>query len=174
MSSFPQQQGIGFGQGVVVFVQFFRFEDQVPDLAADQGFRLTCQPHQVFLVDVVPHEHQVDDRRVDATGKIPGHVYLLHIAQLGHHPVDNLVETDVLQQDVMDIAEQGMLRVGTENLLVALHLGGKQARLFKLVQLKPYGVGAFAKLTLQVSQIGPGVRVQEELQEELDTGLAGN
>ena len=73
----------------------------------------------------------------------------------------------VFKQDVMDIGEQRMAGVGAENLLVTVHLRLQQSRLLELIQFQPDGIGAFAEFRLQVTQMRPGIGIQEELQQQL-------
>ena len=124
-SALPYEQHIPLRQTLSVTFKLFRTEDHIPDPAADELFSLINQFYQVLLVNIFPYKYQVDNRIVNAAGKVTGHIGPIYVPQLGHHPFDDLVEANGLQQDVVNVAEQRVPGIGAENLLIALHLGSQ-------------------------------------------------
>jgi hypothetical protein len=59
-----------------------------------------------------------------------------------------------------------MLRIGLEDLLVALEAGREHTSLFEAVELYPDGISGFAELRLETPQIRGSAAVEEELQQE--------
>ena len=139
--------------------------DHIPYPALDEAFGFVDKLHQVVLVDVFAHEDQVDHRVVEATCKGTGDEHFIEVAQLVDD-LEDLIKSYVLEENIMDIPEEGMLCVGPEQLLVAVELRVEQSCLLELVQFQAYGVTGLAKLAFQVTQVAAGVAVQEELQQQ--------
>ena len=67
-----------------------------------------------------------------------------------------------------------MAHVGLKDLSIALTGGLQHSRFFEAVQLQPDGIGALIKLCGHGPEIGPALRVEEELQQEFDAGFGCN
>jgi hypothetical protein len=74
----------------------------------------------------------------------------------------------------MHIAKERVFSVGEIDLFITLHFTLKHAGLLKAVKLLPDSVSRFSELTLQVTQVRTGSRVQEELNKQLNAGFGGN
>ena len=77
-----------------------------------------------------------------------------------------MVDADIFAQQAVDITVQGMIGVGAEHFFVAAGFCVEQSGMFEAVEFDPDGVGGFAKLALEVTQIAGSVGVQEELQQQ--------
>lgn len=151
-------------------VVFFLCKNHVADFAR-QGFLDTGYQLRKVQGIHLPDDLQVDDAPVQAPGEASGEIDFAHIAKLAHHPLDDLVDTDVLHQDAVQLVEQRVPLVGRVNLLIAFGFRGDHTGVLKLVQLQADRIGALAELFLQSAQIRPVAGVQKELQQQLYTGF---
>ena len=71
----------------------------------------------------------------------------------------------------MNVTEKRMGGVCLENLLIAVPEGSKESGSLKTVQFDTDGVGGFAEFGLQTTQMSLRAAVEEELLQQLDTGL---
>ncbi len=169
----PQQQRLRVELFAVQFGVFPGVVDQVTDLAVDQLLNLIDQANEVGFVDIA-NQNQVDDVAVAPTCKIACKVHFLHIAQSRYHILDNFVDPDMLQQDVVQLAEERVRSVRLENFFVAVHMRYQHTGLFQAVQLHADGIARLAEFRLQAAQIRFGAAVEEKFQQQLDTGLGRN
>lgn len=91
-----------------------------------------------------------------------------------HDVFNDLIEADVFANDTVNLREQRVAGVGLENFFVALAAGSKQTGIFQSVQFQSDGIGRFTEFAFQAAQIGSGVAVQEELQQEFDPRFGRN
>ena len=140
----------------------------------DQGFGFIDEVFKVIQVDLGADEVEVDLMRILSPGKIAGDVCFFNRSQVTEHLLDDLVEPDIFPQDIIDIGKEGMGGIGREDLTVLFFAGNQQPCFLKAVQLQPDGVRGFVEFRFQVAKIGFGVAVQEEPEQQLDAGFAGN
>ncbi len=80
----------------------------------------------------------------------------------------------VLEQELMYLAKERMVHIGAVHLFVSCRHGCQHACFFKPHQLRADGVGGFAEFGFQVAQPGGGVAVEEELEQQPQTGFRCN
>ena len=64
-----------------------------------------------------------------------------------------------------------MLGIGTKHFLIAIHIGKQETGIFKAIELQANGVAALTKLRLQSAQIAFTRGIEEELQQQLNSGF---
>lgn len=138
-------------------------KNEVPDFAARylRGLAYVCQ--QYLGIDGIAHEHQVDHRTVLALGEVAYEPRFFQSAEALQHVLYHFVDAGVLEQYAVHIVEERVTGVGKEYFLVALQRTVEHAGLLKAVKLLAYGIGAFAELCFQITQIGAGGGVQKKL-----------
>jgi hypothetical protein len=94
--------------------------------------------------------------------------------QVGHHVFNDMIDSGVFEQKPVNVTVQWMIQVGLKHFFVAFSSGIKQSRFFQMIKLKAYGVGRFAKLRRQITQIRGGCAVQEEFKQQLYPGFGGD
>ena len=77
----------------------------------------------------------------------------------------------MFSQDIADIGKQRVFLVGREHFLVLVLPADQQSGCFEPVQLDADCIGRLPELFLQPAQIGTGFRVQEEPEQQFDTGF---
>lgn len=122
-------------------------------------------------VDALADEQEVDHLAVAAHGEITDQPGLLQTPQLAEDVIDHPVDARVLEQDAVDVAEQGMGRIGGVYLPVPLETAHQHPRLLEAVQLHADAIGRFPKLRLQAPQPGARGGVQEKLDQQFQSGL---
>jgi len=78
---------------------------------------------------------------------------VLHVAKLGQHHVDELVDTGVFFYQAGDVGKERMRPVGAIQFGAAIRAGFQYARVFKPVELHPHRVGGLAELLREASQV---------------------
>ena len=146
--------------------------DRCTDSPVDQLLGLCGEPLQVFDVDAVAHQHQIDGVGVAAAGHVARDPRLGDVAELADHVLHHPVEPHVLAQDADDVVEERVLAVGAEDLAVAVAAGHQQPALLEAVEFEADGVGALAEFVGQAAEVAMYVGDQEELQQDLDAGLS--
>ncbi len=109
-----------------------------------------------------------------SVGKGIGEVYFFHFAQVLNYLFNQLVDAKVFMHEALYIGEKRVLSVGSKKLALAFGMGSKKAGMFKAVQLEAYGIGGFAEFSFESAQVSFGAGVQEELEQELDTGFGSD
>lgn len=148
-------------------------EDEGADLAVDEFLGLFGQFGKVGFVDL-PDQDEVDEARVDAFRVVAGDEGQFHAAQAGYDLLDKPVEAHGLCDDALDLGEEGVLFICLVENGAALGLGFEDAGPGEAVQFHPHGVGGLAEFVGQPPQVGGGVGVDEELEEQFDPGLRGD
>jgi len=161
---FPGEKSPCFGGG----------EHEVADFAVDELFGPFGEGGEVGAIELIAYEHDVDDAFINAPGHTAGEPGAFHIAELAHNPLHYFVDARVFAQDVLEVGEHGVGGVGTEIFFVAAGFGSEHAGLLEAVEFEADGVGGLAKLAFEVAQIGGGTAVQEELNQQAQTGFGGD
>lgn len=125
------------------------------------------------MVDV-PHKDQIDEPCVSAPGDVTSEIYSPQIAQPFGNPLYDDVQAKVFLHDAVDLIIQRMFGVHFEQFAVPLLLGPEHVGFFETVELKPDRVGGLTELTFQSAKMGRVVRVEKELQQELDAGFGSD
>ena len=126
------------------------------------------------MIKALPYQHQFDGAGVDAFGEAPGEVSALQVADLAGDLVDDLVDANGFLQDALDVGKQGVGNVGAVKFFALMRGAGDHARLHQPAQLLADGVVALPEVALHFTEMALGTAVQEQFQEELDTGFRGD
>jgi hypothetical protein len=73
----------------------------ISDFTLDQGFCFTDEAEEVVFVDVAG-KHEVDDRAVQASGKLANKIYLSDLAKAIDNRINDGIKSNVFYKDVMD------------------------------------------------------------------------
>ncbi len=137
----------------------------------DQGPGFIDKVFKVFQVDFTANEEKVDLMCVFPSCKIARDISFFNRSKMSEHFLDDLVEPYIFTKDIVDIGEEGMVDIGFKDLTVLFFPGDQQSCFLKAVEFKPDGVCRFVEFRFQVPQIGFRVAVQEEPEQQLDTGF---
>ena len=110
-------------------LSFFGRIEQVSNFAAHYFFGFFHERGEVGFVEIA-HKNKVYHRTVHAFGKIANEVDPLHIPQSVNDVLDDLVETEVLQNYVVDFPKKRVAGVGAEDFFVALAARKQQPGIF--------------------------------------------
>lgn len=133
----------------------------------DQPFRLADEVDQVIFINI-SGEEQVDHGAIEAIGQLADEVDLSDFSKAFDYGIDDGVKADVLDEDIMDLLKERMIRIGLKIFLVALRICPEHPCLFEAVEFLPDSVGGVAKFRLESAEIGARTAVEEELQQEFD------
>ena len=157
-------------QGGSEFGKFVFCYGDRSDLAFDVALGFLGQIVEVVGVDIA-HQHKVDDARVLALGVVVDEIGPLQVAQAGDDALDHLVDAHHLAHHGHQLGKEGVVRVGRVEHLAPVAAATQQLRTRELVELFAHRVGGNLEFAGQFAQVGLGQRVQEQPDQQFDTGL---
>ena len=140
----------------------------------DQGSGFINNVLKIFQVDFSTNEEKIDRICIFSPCEITRDISFLNGSQVSEHLIYDLVEANILAEDVVDIGEKGMVDICLKDFPVLFFARNQQSCLLEAVQLKPDGIGRFVEFRFQDPQIGFGVAVQEEPEQQLNTRFTGD
>ena len=149
-------------------------QDQTLNASLYQLFRFANILQKELLIDAIANQYKLNDRTIQTHRHIADDIGLLDISQFVYHLFNDRIQSDVFPDDAVNVTKQGMLLVRSEDLPLALFGTHQEPRLLKPVQFDPDRIGRLIKLPLQPTQIGVGVAVQKEAEQQLQAGFIGN
>ena len=124
--------------------------DDVADLAMNEIFCFADELDEIVFVNVAG-KHEIDHRAVEALRKLADDIYLPDFPQPLNDGIDDPVEADILQQNGMDLAKEGVVSIGLEVLAVAFRVGFQHAGLLKAIEFLADGVAGLAEFGFQAT-----------------------
>ncbi len=148
--------------------------DRDGNFAVDEFFGFGGEALEVFEVDLLSYQHQVDAVAVAPHGQFAGDVGLGYVADAVDDMFNEAVNAGVFAQDAGDVGEQWVVDVGAKDLAVLFLAGDQQSSLLETVEFETDGVGAFAELFGQTSQMADGIGDEKKASEEAEAGFTGD
>jgi len=124
--------------------------DDVADLAVYEVFCFADEFDEIVFIDVAG-KHEIDDRAVEAFGKLAYDIDLFDLAKTFDHGIHDPIEADVLEEDGMDLAIEGVVGIGLEVLPVAFRVGFQHTGLLKAVEFLANSIAGLAELGFKAS-----------------------
>lgn len=158
-------QSIFFGS-TLEFGKFCIVKYYVAYFAFNKRFGFFDEFCEVTAVELLCYDNEFYYGAVFAVGKVAYNVYFINVAQAGNYFFDDLVDANIFFEDVLYIGKNGVFGICLKYFFISFGTGFKKAGSFESVKLDSDGIGRFAKLAFETTQIGSCLTIKEELKQQ--------